>query len=178
MFNTFLTRFAAEDEASGFQALGFDPKAFLIQLITFLIIFYILKKYVFGRVVDMLEKRRQTIEEGVNLTAKLSQEKEALDVEITEARKRARLEADEVLAASHAQATQMVKDAEAAAAVKAANIVSEAQKKIEEETARARRKLEHEMVGLVAEATEVLVGQKLDTKKDADLITRALRSQS
>ena len=50
------------DSASGIAALGFDAKAFIIQLITFLIVLFVLKKYVFGRVVELLEKRRETIE--------------------------------------------------------------------------------------------------------------------
>ncbi len=177
MINSF-TRFGAEAaEKEGFAALGFDPKAFLIQLVTFLLVFYILKRFVFGRIVSMLEKRRETIEEGLSLTSKLTEQKEKLDAEITEIRKKARQEADAIIAASHHQTTAMVKEAEAAAEAKAKNILTEAQKKIEEETARARRALEHEMIGLVAEATEVLVNEKLDAKKDAALISKALRSQ-
>lgn len=177
--NIFITQFAAEETggASGFSALGFDPKAFIIQLVTFLLVFYILKRYVFGRVVDLLEKRRKTIEEGVNLTSRLSQEKEKLDKEVALKHTEARREADEIVAAGHKQAVQMVKDAEATAESKAAQILADAQKKIEDETARARRKLEHEMIGLVAEATEVLIDQKLDSKKDAELVAKALRSQ-
>jgi F-type H+-transporting ATPase subunit b len=179
MIGNLITQFGADAaDKEGFAALGFDLKAFVIQLITFLIVFYILKRWVFGRIVAMLEKRRTTIEEGLNLTNKLTEEKEKLDKEIAEIRKKARQEADEIIAASHHQTTAMVKEAEAAAEAKAAAILVEAQKKIEEETARARRKLEHEMVGLVAEATEVLVEEKLDAKKDAALITKALRSQN
>ncbi len=179
MIETMITRFGAETaEKEGFAALGFDLKAFIIQLITFLFVFYILKRWVFGRIVALLEKRRVTIEEGLSLTNKLTEEKEKLDAEITEIRKKARKEADEIIAASHQQTTAMVKEAEAAAEAKTAAILADAQKKVEEETARARRKLEHEMVGLVAEATEVLVQEKLDPKKDAALITKALRGQS
>lgn len=179
MIDSLFTQFAAEAaEKEGFAALGFDAKAFLIQLVTFLLVFYILRRWVFGRIVTMLEKRRATIEEGLSLTNKLTEEKEKLDAEITKIRKAARREADEIIAASHQQTTAMVKEAETAAETKAAAILAEAQKKIEEETARARRSLEHEMVGLVAEATEVLVNEKIDAKKDAALISKVLRSQA
>ncbi len=180
MINTLLTRFAAEEaheEASGFAALGFDVKAFLIQLVTFLLVFYILRRFAFGKIVEMLEKRRQTIEEGVRLTTQLSEEKSKLDREVAQARADARREADEIIAASHQKAKTIVKDAETEAESKAANIIAEAQNRIAEESARARRKLEHEVIGLVAEATEVIVQEKLDPKKDAELVTKALRSQ-
>lgn len=179
MLDTFLIRFAAEEEeASGFAALGFDVKAFLIQLVTFLFVFYVLKRYVFGRVVDMLEKRRLTIEEGVNLSTKMNEEKAKFDKEVVEMRTAARKEADELVSAGHQQAATMVKEAEATAAEKAENIIIEARKKTVDETARARRDLEREMVGLVIEATEAVTREKLDPKKDNALIAESLKGRA
>lgn len=179
MFETVLTKFAAEEaEAEGFAALGFDPKAFIIQLITFLLVFYVLKRFVFGRVIDLLEKRRLTIEEGLKLTSKMAEEKAKLDREAAEIRKAARQQADEVIADSHQQAGTMIKEAEANAAEKAEHIVAEARQKIEDETARARRDLEREMVNLVIEATEKVTHEKLDAKKDNALITNALKGRT
>jgi F-type H+-transporting ATPase subunit b len=168
----------SSESAEGFAALGFDPKAFLIQLITFLIVFYILKKYVFGRVVDMLEKRRETIEEGVRLSAQAAEEKEKLDREVEATRAKARKEADEIISRTQEQTSVMIKEAETAATEKANALIEEARKKIEEETARARRKLEAEVVELVIEATEVVASEKLDAKKDAALLSRALKGQA
>ena len=179
MIDTALIRFAAEEEeASGFAALGFDPKAFIIQLITLLLVFYILKRYVFGRIIDLLEKRRQKIEEGLKLTAQMTEEKAKLDRESAEMRAAARKAADEVISAGHQQAATMVKEAETAAAEKAQNIIAEARKKTEDEIARARRNLEHEMVDLVIDATEAVKRKKLDSKKDNALIADALKGRA
>jgi F-type H+-transporting ATPase subunit b len=178
MVDIFVSRFAAEEaEASGFAALGFDAKAFLIQLITFLLVFYILKRFVFGRVVDLLEKRRLTIEEGVKLTSQLQTEKEKLDAEIVKIERQARTRADEVIAASKNQASQILQDAEEAAQKKIDVLMSEANKKIEEEIQIARRKIEDEAVDLVIKATEVVTDEKLDKRKDQALISRALKEQ-
>ena len=178
MFN-FVTQFAAEEaEASGFEALGFDPKAFLIQLVTFLLVFYILKRFAFGKIVEMLETRRKTIEEGVGLTAKMREEKEKLEKEIALKRAEARREADQVIAASQAQTAGIIKEAEDAAKEKAERILADAKQKIEDETARAKRDLEREMVDLVIEATEAVTRQKLDAKKDNQLIADALKGRA
>ena len=174
-----LTIFAAEEAESsgGISALGFDPKAFIIQLITFLLVFYILKRYVFDIIVNMLEKRRKTIEEGLSLTAKLTEEKSKLDKEVAEMRSTARKEADEILAASHEQATQMLKEAEEAAGKRADIVLEEARKKIAEETKQARRELEKDVVELVIKATEAVSGERLDPKKDSNLIANSLKAQ-
>lgn len=179
MTNILLTQFAAEEaEASGIAALGFDPKAFLIQLITFLLIFYILKRFAFGRIVDLLEKRRKTIEDGVTLSAKMAQEKEKLDKEVSRLRVEARKDAEQLLDDTKAQATAILKEAEVNAAERANQIIEEARAKIDDETDRARRKLEKEMVGLVVEATEAVTREKLDAKKDGVLITEALKGRA
>lgn len=178
MYQTVI-RFAAEEtaEESGFAALGFDLTAFLIQLVTFLLVFYILKRFAFGRVVEMLERRRKTIEEGVALTTKMQEEKAKLDKEVSKQRAEARKEADRILADGHSQAAEIIKAAEESAQEKADNIMSDARQKIEDETARARRNLEKEIVGLVINATEAVTREKLDADKDRKLISDALKGR-
>ena len=44
-------------------------------------------------------------------------------------------------------------------------------------TARARKQLEGELAGLVADATEAVIDEKIDAKKDAQLIERALKGK-
>ena len=56
--------------------------------------------------------------------------------------------------------------------------MTDAEARINEETEQAKRKLEKEIVGLVSEATEVIVDEKVDAKKDAALIAKALKGQS
>lgn len=180
MIETLLTNFAAEDAetATGLAALGLDGKAFLIQLGTFLLVYLVLRKFVFGRVVDMLEKRRTTIEEGVRLTSEMQAEKEKLEQDIAIAHKDARKQADEVITASQEQASAIVKKAEEDAQTKADKILAEAKQKITEETLRAKRGLEKDMVELVISATEQVTREKLDASKDRTLISTVLKEQA
>lgn len=172
-----LTIFGAEEAegASGIAALGIDGKAFLTQLITFLVVFYILKKFVFGRVVDMLEKRRETIEKGVSLTSEMQVEKEKLEKEVEKTLKKAREDANDVLAKTHEQSSAMIKEAEEKAQSKVDAMIKEAKVKIADETARAKRSLEKELVELVINATEAVASEKLDAQKDSALIAKALK---
>ena len=56
-------------------------------------------------------------------------------------------------------------------------MMTDAEARINEDTEQAKRKLEKEIVGLVSEATEVIVDEKVDAKKDASLIAKALKGQ-
>jgi F-type H+-transporting ATPase subunit b len=178
MIDALIVRFAVESsESEGFAALGFDAQAFLVQLITFLLVFFVLKRYAFGPVVSTLEKRRKTIEEGLSLTSEMRAQREKLEGEIVEARKKVRKEADEIIASSHEQAGSVLKEAEEAAQRKIDAMLADAHKKIEEETERARRALEKDVVDLVVRATEAVAREKIDAKKDSELISRALRGK-
>lgn len=176
--SSFYLQFAAEEaDASGLAALGLDMRAFIIQLLTFVLVFFILKKYAFAPIINALENRRKTIEEGLKLTSELSEEKEKLQREVAEAHRKARRESDEILAASKTRADEIAKEAEASAEAKVDNMLQDARSKIDEETKRARKNLEQEMVDLVIKATEFVAKEKIDSKKDKELISEALEGQ-
>jgi F0F1-type ATP synthase membrane subunit b/b' len=56
--------------------------------------------------------------------------------------------------------------------------LADAEVRIHEETEHARRNLEKELVGLVSEATETIVGEKVDAKKDAELVKKAMKGRN
>lgn len=165
------------ESASGIGALGIEPKAFIIQLITWLFVFLVLLKFVFKPIVKILDNRRKTIEDGVRLTTELAAEREKLEAQIAEAHKKARAEAQELMNQAKDQANVALREAEEATQAKVESMISDAKKKINEETEKARRSLEEETVNLVIKATEAVSREKLDPKKDAVLIKDALEGR-
>lgn len=168
--------FAAET-SSGIGALGFDGIAFLIQLTTFVLIFLVLRKFAFKPIIKVLNERRETIESGVKLGEEMQKENAKLDVKIAKILQDTRTEADGIINDAQEAARQTVREAEDKAREKASGILKEAESRIEQDTARARQQLEKELVGLVSDATEAIIGEKVDAKKDAQLIDRALKEQ-
>lgn len=172
---TALTQFG--DGSTGIGALGIDGKAFVIQLVSFVLAFLVLKKWAFGPIVRMMEQRRQTIEEGVTLGEQMKKDQAALEAMVAEELSKARSQADGIIAEANDTSRQVVREAEDKAREKAAGILTEAEGRIASETARARKKLEGELVGLISDATEAIIGEKVDAKKDAQLIEKALKGQ-
>lgn len=166
----------AEHAAEGLP-LGLSGSAFVIQLITFVLVFMVLKRFAFKPITAMLEKRRKTIEDSVRLGQKLEKERDKLDQEVARVMREARHEADKIIAAGHKDARAAIHEAEKTAAAKADRILADAEARIHEETEHARRKLEKDLVGLVSEATETIVGEKVDAKKDAELVKKAMKGQ-
>jgi F-type H+-transporting ATPase subunit b len=165
------------DSSSGVGALGFDGKAFLIQLITFLLAYLVLRRYAFGPILKALQQRRETIESGVKLGEQLRQEQAEMESKVEAALHEARGKADKIIADAQDTGRQMTQEAEAKARDKAAGIINAAEDRIKQDTTQARQALEKELVGLVADATEAIIEEKVDAKKDAELIDRALKKE-
>ncbi len=162
-------------EPQGIATLGIDLKALILQLITFLLFFFLVKKFALTPIAKILEERRTKIDEGIELGFEMELEKQKLDEQINEKLNKARAEGDKIIAEAQAESGVIIRDAEAQAQRKAEAILADAHAKIEEDVARAKKGLEKEVLGIVADATEAIIHEKLDAKKDASLIERALK---
>lgn len=171
----FLTNFA--DSSSGLGALGVDGQAFVIQLVTFVLAFLVLRRYAFKPILKVLNERRETIESGVKLGEQMKQEEAKMADKVEQALHEARQQADGIIAGAQDSGRQAVREAEEKARAKAEGVMSEARQNLAQEKARARQQLEKEVAGLVADATQVIIEEKIDPKKDAALIERALKGK-
>lgn len=171
--------FAAEAtaEASPLAALGVDTKSLIFQLITFLLVFLILKRFAFKPITKMLIERRKVIEDGVKMGQRMEAEKAKLDGEVVKVMRDARIEADKIISNGQKEAREIIRDAEKVGQRKVDTMMTDATDRINEETEQAKRRLEKEIVGLVSEATEAIVEEKVDAVKDAKLIDKAIKGR-
>lgn len=170
---------AGHEEASSgiLGALGIDWKLFVVQAAAFLILVWLLGKFVYPVIIKAIESRRQAIEEGLSYAKKADEELQKAQQKATELIGDARKEADDVVARSQQEAKGLIAAAEESASQRAKQIVEEAHTQLEVDIQKARQALRDETVKLVAEATEQIIGEKLDTKKDESLISRALKKE-
>ena len=107
----------------------------------------------------------------------MQKEKAELEKQVEQQLHAARQSADKLIAGAQDTARETVREAEDAARKKSDNIVAEADGRIATDAARVRKQLEGELAGLVAEATEAVIDEKIDAKKDGQLIERALKEK-
>lgn len=166
------------DSSSGIGALGLNLTSFLIQLGTFIIAFFVLRKWAFKPILEVLKQRRETIEQGVVLGEKMQKQQAQMEQKVAQALREARIQADKIIAEAGERGRQVSADAESKAKEKAESIIAAAEDRIDQDMKLARAKLEKELSGLVAEATEAVIGEKVDAKKDATLINKALEGRA
>jgi F-type H+-transporting ATPase subunit b len=167
----------AESSTGLFDALGINVVLLIEQTIAFLILVAVLGKFVYPVLVKAIDGRRETIEAGLKEAAQSHQALEKAEAKADDVLVQARKDAEDLLARSHTQAAQVVADAEGKAKLRAEQIVADAKTQLEAEVRKARAALKKEAVVLVAAATEHVIGERVDAKKDSALIERALAKE-
>jgi F-type H+-transporting ATPase subunit b len=160
-----------------FEALGLNWTLLIEQAIAFLILVWILGKFVYPVLIKSIDTRREQIEAGLKEAQESRVALEQAEAKVEEALAQARADADAILARSHQEAGAMIAEAEAKAKQHAEQIVKDARMQLETDVRKARDQLKADTVSLVAAATEKVIDEKLDAKKDASLISKALKQE-
>lgn len=174
----FASAAAPEESVDLMSALGIDLALLVQQGLAFLVLVFVLAKFVYPVLIKSVEGRREQIEAGMK-EAKEAEEKLAkAEDKISGMLADARAEADSIIARSRQEASRQVAEAEDKAKERTRQIVADAHTQLESDVRKARESLKQETVELVALATERIVKEKLDTSKDIQLIDRALKERS
>ncbi len=176
-FVTQLGHFGAESSASGIGALGVSGQALVIQLVTFLLAYFVLRKYAFKPILKVLQERRDIIDSGVKLGEEMQKQRTELDQKVAATLHDARRQADGILSEANDAARESQRETEDKARKKAELIQTEAHTRAEQEIIHMRKQLEQEVVNLISDATEAIIVEKVDATKDSALIDRALKQQ-
>ena len=165
----------ASDSSGGLGAFHLNLKDFIIQLITFVLVLLILRKWVVPKLVETMDKRRQSLEQSLENARATEEALAKAEARAEDILSRARAQADEALAEAKDAASGIVANAETAAVHRAELIVKEAESRLGEEREKLRTELRAELADLVADATEKIIHEKLDDKRDMSLIERAIK---
>lgn len=169
--------FAAETSSSesGIGAFNINLKAFLFQLATFVIVLWILRRWVFPKLASTLEARRQTLEQSLVDARKTREALARAEGEVDKLLNQAREQADQTLSDAQAQGKELIKSAETAAEQRAERLLKEAMSQIDQEKIKLREELKGELTELVVTTTEKVLRKKIDGKEDSRLIEQSVK---
>lgn len=148
---------------------GINWYLLIAQIVNFLIILYILKRFLYKPVLDVLKKRQEAIKEGL----KQAEESRIL-LEKTSARekeilKKAQEESKKILEETRLQRDGILSKAETDAKKQAERILEEAKKQISYETKEAQKNLSMQISKLALEFLQKSA-QQIFTKEDQQKI--------
>ena len=172
-----LTQFAnsgASEKAGLFDSLGIDWALLAFQTVAFLILLFVLRKFVYPPMMEMLVKREKDLK-AADAAAKSAKENADRAEEMTaEMMRKARAQASDIVASAREEATEVVEEAAKKATAKSEALIKEAHNTIAQEIENAKKHPHNSTLELVAEATGKVLGEKIDAKKDTKLISEAL----
>ncbi len=169
-----MTQFAAASN-SLFGVLGIDWKLLLLQIVAFLLLVWLLGKYVYPWLLKSVDARKQAIEDTLEAADEAKQKADKAEKEVAKMLQKAREQAADIITTAKDEATAAVENAETKARQHAETIVSNAQAEIQKNISAAKRELYNETLDLVAAATEkVTVGALAKDSLDEKLVSSAL----
>ena len=157
-----------------FSKLGIDWKLLIAQIVNFLVLLFILYKFAYGPILAMLEKRQKKIEKGLKDAEAAGKKLEESEERQKEILKRARHEAKEIVKKSRIKAEKSKSEIALVAKEQAEKIITDAKAEIEREKEKTIGEIKLEIGGLVVAAAEKMIGEKMDEKKDREMIEKAI----
>src|SRR5579871_4759474 len=145
------------------------PGLMIWTIVAFLITLFVLKKYAFGPIQNMLDQRRQHIESSIKAAEDARAEAQQLLEEHKKLIGQARGDA-EARKTGQAMEQRMKDETEA----ERQRRLEETRKEIAAETTRALAQIRAEVADLTLEAASRVVGKTLDAERDRELISEAI----
>jgi F-type H+-transporting ATPase subunit b len=151
-----------------------DWKLVVAQLVNFGIVLFVLYKFAYGPILKTLNERTKKIDKGLKDAEEASKKMVEMGEKEKEVLVEARKAAQDILAKSEEQAKRNKDEIMLEAKAQAEKAIKDAQKKIEDEKNKMMAEVKGEIAGLVIRATEKLIGEKMDSQKDAELIAKVI----
>jgi F-type H+-transporting ATPase subunit b len=174
---TTLTYLASTEPAaaSGItSALGIDWKMLIIQIVAFLVLLWLLSRFVYPWLMKSVDERQASIEAGAKAATEAQAKAEKAQQEVTKLLDEARAQAGDIVLTAKEEATAAIEAAESKAKQRAEVIVASAKEQLNKDVLAAKKELRNETIDLVAAATEKVIGASLTAKVDDKLIAKSI----
>ena len=159
--------FLLADLLGGF---GINALAFISQLVSFGIVFFLLWRWGFPAVIKTLDRRQAIIREGIENAEKAKRDLEEATAHADQLLQNARIQAQETIAQAAKLADNEANRIQEEAYARAAQIEQQQIARIQQEAARARAELSRLVVDLSISAASVVISKSVDTKDNRRLV--------
>jgi F-type H+-transporting ATPase subunit b len=164
----------AEETDSGNALIKVVPGLMIWTIFTFLIVVFFLRRYAFGPIQRLIDKRRDTIREALDEADKAREEAKKLRELTLQEREAAGIERTELLEEARRQAADQARRGREEADADLQRRLEENQKAIEAENRRFREEIRRDVVELTLLASEKVTRKALDAKDQKRLIDETI----
>lgn len=159
-----------------FETFGFDPIIVVAQIINFLVIFYILKRFLYKPLFKTFKTRESLIKESIEKAEAARKELEKAKQEEREVMKKAQATAQQMLKDAKEQSAMIISDAEEAARKQTQQTIQEAKEQITREAKAAQQQLDKHVSKLAVELLEKSLTNVFTEKEQSQIVAKAVKS--
>ena len=145
--------------------LGLNFKLLFIQLIGFLLLYWLLKKFLFGRIVEMIQKRGDEIRGAYEENEKTREKANEIKAEYEKKLQKAKHEAELIIQDAIEKAEKAGQDIIEKTRLEAAQIRDKGLVEIEQEKKRVVVEVRNDIVNLSVEIASKIIGKTIDPEE-------------
>jgi F-type H+-transporting ATPase subunit b len=165
---------AATEKADKSDLIKPAPGLMIWTIVTFVIVFWVLKRYAFGRIAELLDQRRAAVQSNIEAAEHARDEAERLLDEYKQQLSEARKEATAILDRARHAGEEQKRALQDELAAEREKGIAQVQATVAAETRQALDRIKTEIAELTLAATEAVLKTKLDEAEQRRLIDEAL----
>ena len=158
------------------EKFGVDPILLVAQIVNFLIIFFILKKFLYKSVLDLLKKRQNKIKEGLEQAEEARIRLDKVVIEEKNILSNAHLQGKKLIEDAKKESLEMMQKAKFEAKIQATNILHEARLQINSEAKETEKRLASNINSLAIELIR-RSSSELFGKQEQELVMKNVLSK-
>jgi F-type H+-transporting ATPase subunit b len=148
-----------------------DIKQILVQALNFGVLFFILAKFLFRPILDILDKRSRKIEEGLELAELNKKAQEQIEVKSQKVLDKAEQKGAELIESARRESKELGRQLIETAKLESEKVISKQQASFLEHMQNEERQFKNRVTELVVSTTQKVLGDTL-SPKDVKLITK------
>ncbi|MDO8498411.1 MAG: F0F1 ATP synthase subunit B [bacterium] len=153
---------------------GVKPILLMAQVVNFLILLFILKRFLYKPLLKALDQRKQRIADSLRNAEEIEKRLEQTTKEREERLKKASREAEEILAEAAKTADRIVAEAHLKAGHDIKKLMEKSKDAMEQERGKLHQEIRGELADLVAASLQKVTGKIITTKDQKEMIQRSV----
>jgi F-type H+-transporting ATPase subunit b len=159
----------------GFASLGINLPLLVVFIINFIVLFVLLRLFLYKPVMKMLDERAQRTKEGMELAEATKKEYEQAKGEVQKQIEKGRQEAQTIITQAMQVGERLKEESRQEATKQAQTIIDRTRSELEAERDKIIGDLRREFVDISISAAEKVIKETLDKEKHRKLIEETLR---
>jgi F-type H+-transporting ATPase subunit b len=158
------------------ETFHIDVKLLIAQVINFAIVFSVLYFFALKPLLKIMQKRTETIEKSLDDAKRIEENLEKTEADYNKRLSEAKKEAGNIMEKANKLSEEKKGEMIKKAKEEIGQIIESEKAKMQTEKAKTLKEIKREVAELVIDSLEKILEEKIDLKKDKELIKKAVRN--